>query len=273
LTQILKAANLKALACLMPLLAGVVGVAPAPVHGAEKQAAKRPDTSVYNSVYRRDLGGVSVLRITPKGWKDNGKRLVYLHGGSQAFLSDHGMLAGGASVAARTGLRVVSVDYVSTPRAPWVEVSDQVVAVFKYLNRLGFAMNELALYADSTAAGAAAESVLKMRDAGLGMPAAVVFWSPSTDFVDPGGTAAEDGDGGLDFAKGFPPTLIQGGTGEISPDRLRQLYLALESAGQSVSLDLYEGMPQVFQVRLPGSPQAVAALDRMSAFLLEHLRK
>ena len=265
--QTVKAAS-KAFACLMALLAaGVASLAPTPVQGAEKQAAKQPDVSVF----RRDLGGVSILRITPQGWKDNGKRLVYVHGGSQAFLSAHGMIAGGAWVAARTGLRVVSVDHISSPRAPWVEVSDQVVAVFKALNRLGFAMNDLALYGDSAGGGVAAESVLKMRDTGLGVPAAVVLWSPSTDFAD--GTSMTVGDAGFDFAKGFPPTLIQGGTQEISLDNLMQLYLALESAGQSVTLDLYEGMPQVFQVRLPGSPEAIAALNKMSAFLLKQLEK
>jgi monoterpene epsilon-lactone hydrolase len=268
--QIVKAASLKALACLMALLAaGVAGLAPALVQGADRQAAKRPEVSVF----RRDLGGVSVLRITPKGWKDNGKRLVYVHGGSQPFLSAHGMMAGGAWVAARTGLRVVSVDYVSSPRAPWVEVADQVVAVFKALNRLGFAMNDLALYGDSAGGGAAVESVLKMRDTGLGMPAAVVLWSPSTDFADGPSMTARDADAGFDFAKGFPPTLIQGGSREISLDSLVQLYLALESAGQSVTLDLYEGMPQVFQVRLPGSPESIAALNKMSAFLLKQLEK
>jgi epsilon-lactone hydrolase len=251
------------------LAAGVAGLAPALVQGAEKQAAKRPEVTVF----RRDLGGVSVLRITPKGWKDNGRRLVYVHGGSQAFLGARGMLAGGAWVAARTGLRVVSVDYINSPRAPWVEVSDQVVAVFKALNHLGFAMDELALYGDSAGAAAATESVLKMRDTGLGMPAAVVLWSPSADFADQSAAAVRDADAGLDFAKGFPPTLIQGGTREISLDNLMQLYQALESAGQSVTLDLYDGMPQVFQVRLPGSPQSSAALGRMSAFLLKHLEK
>lgn len=268
--HIVKAASLKAFACLMALLgAGVAGLAPAPVQGAEKQAAGRPEVVVF----RRDLGGVSVLRITPKGWKDNGKRLVYVHGGSEAFLSARGMLAGGAWVAARTGLRVVSVDYINSPRAPWVEVADQVVAVFKALNRLGFAMNDLALYADSAGGGAAVESVLKMRDTGLGMPAAVVLWSPSTDFADGTSVTAGNAEASFGFAKGFPPTLIQGGTQEISLDNLMRLYLALESAGQSVTLDLYEGMPQVFQVRLPGSPESIAALNKTSAFLLKQLEK
>lgn len=44
------------------------------------------------------------------------------------------------------------------------------------------------MYGDSAGGGLVAGSVLKMRDQGLGMPAALVLWSPWTDVTGVGDT-------------------------------------------------------------------------------------
>jgi monoterpene epsilon-lactone hydrolase len=149
-----------------------------------------------------------------------------------------------------------------------------------------------------------AGAVLKLRDAGLGMPAAVVLWSPWADITETGDTylTLRDAEPNYlyatvlgpsadayadrkdqkhpyvspvygDFKKGFPPTLIQGGTREIFLSNFVRLYQALDTAGQSVKLDIYEGMPHVFHVKAPQSPETVTALQKMDAFLNQHLKK
>ena len=75
-----------------------------------------------------------------------------------------------------------------------------------------------------------------------------------------------------DFKKGFPPTLIQGGTKEIFLSNFVRLYQALDTAGQTVKLDIYEGMPHVFQIKLPTSPESVTALKKMKVFLTKYLK-
>ena len=55
-----------------------------------------------------------------------------------------------------------------------------------------------------------------------------------------------------DYSQGFPPTLIQGGTREIFLSNFVRHYRALDDAGVEVELDLYEGMPHVFQGKAPG---------------------
>ncbi len=47
---------------------------------------------------------------------------------------------------------------------------------------------------------------------------------------------------------------------------------ALDAAGQTVKLDLYEGMIHVFMVAIPNSPESKLALSKVDAFLQEHLR-
>ena len=73
-----------------------------------------------------------------------------------------------------------------------------------------------------------------------------------------------------DFSKGYPPTLIQGGTKEILLSGFIRLYQAIDVAGQPVKLDLYEGMPHVFQA-IPGLPESAITLGKVDAFLKEHL--
>jgi len=134
------------------------------------------------------------------------------------------------------------------------------------------------------------------------MPAAVVLWSPWADITDSGDTAvtlrhaeptylydrhlkppadayADPKDQKHpyvspvygDFTKGFPPTLIQGGTKEIFLSHFVRLYQAIDQAGGTATLDVYEGMPHVFQPRLADAPEGKAALRKMAAFLKHHL--
>jgi monoterpene epsilon-lactone hydrolase len=247
------------------------------------------------------LGAVPVLEITPENFADNGKRLIYTHGGAYTMFSARSSLTKAAVVANRTGMRVLSVDYTNPPRARWRQVLEQVVTVFKSLNAAGLAMQQLAIYGDSAGGGLAAGAVLKLRDAGLGMPAAVVLWSPWADITETGDTyvtlkdaepyylyekvLGPSADAYADrqdqkhpyvspvygnFSKGFPPTLIQGGTREILLSNFVRLYQALDTAGQTVKLDLYEGMPHVFQGDAYELPESKTALGKMQDFLLQH---
>lgn len=250
----------------------------------------------------RKLGGVPVADIRPRGWKDDGKLLVYTHGGAYTFYSSRSAMPSSALVAARTGLRVISIDYTLAPHARWQQITDQVLAVFQALKAEGYPARRIAIYGDSAGGALAAGAVLKMRDRKMDMPAAVVLWSPWADITETGDTYAtlKDVEPSYtyarllgpaaaayanpadqkhpyvspvygDFSRGFPPTLIQGGTREIFLSNFVRLYRALDDAGQAVTLDLYEGMPHVFQPRLPDSPESRAALGKMERFLRTHL--
>jgi monoterpene epsilon-lactone hydrolase len=255
-------------------------------------------------VQERKLGGVSVLEIKPNGWKDNGKVLVHLHGGAYTMYSARSRLQSSVPAAAATGLRVVSVDYTVAPAGKWEKVTDEVLAVLGGLQKEGHKLKDIAIYGESAGGGLAAGSVLKMRDKRLGMPAAVVLWSPWADITNSGDSAitlknfepahsytrhlkpaadayADPKDQKHpyvspvygDYSKGFPPTLIQGGTREIFLSHFVRQYRAIDGAGGIAVLDLYEGMPHIFQVRpeMADSPETKAALQKMSAFLRRHL--
>lgn len=253
-------------------------------------------------IEERKLGGVPVLDIKPKGWKESRRVLVYTHGGAYALYSSRSRLISAVPMASETGLRVISVDYTLAPHAKWQEVTSQVVSVIQALVKEGHDLKEIAIYGESAGGGMAAAAVLKMRDQGLGMPAAVVLWSPWSDITDTGDTYAtlQDADPLLyypdnlqhcaaayaapedqknpyvspvygDYRKGFPPTLIQAGTKEIFLSNAVRQYQVLDQAGIPVKLDLYEGMWHIFQVFHHDLPESKLARRKVRTFLRERM--
>jgi epsilon-lactone hydrolase len=249
------------------------------------------------------LGGINALDIKPKNWTDNGKVLVYTHGGAYTLLSANSTLWLSILAADSTGLRVISIDYTVAPFAKWSQSTDEVISAVQALkNQEGYSLEDIAIYGDSAGGGLAAGTVLKMRDNGMGMPAAVVLWSPWADVTENGDTyiTLKDSDPFLgntsllknsadayanpgdqknpyvspvyaNYSKGFPPTLIQGGTKEIFLSDFVRLYQALDQSGVPAKLDIYEGMPHVFQALLVNTPESDIALSKMNNFLKSHL--
>jgi monoterpene epsilon-lactone hydrolase len=254
------------------------------------------------TVTERSLAGVAALDVCPRDWKDNGKVTVYTHGGAHTLYSAASTLGRAAVFADDTGLRVISVDYTVAPVAKFQQITDEVIEVVEELLKDGFRPEDLLVYGDSSGGGLAAAVILKMRDRGLGLPAAAVLVSPWVDLTPVGdteftlrsaepnylydkhsikaaGAYADPGDQRHpyaspvygDFSKGFPPTLIQGGTKEILLSGFVRLYQALDTAGQTVKLDLYEGMPHNFVSRIPEAPESKSARRKIRDFVRLHL--
>ena len=270
---------------------------------ADGKASSAPLLQRYeHTVAEEQLGGVPVLDVRPKDWTDNGKVIVYTHGGAHVMYSAASMLGRAVVFAHVTGHRVMSIDYTLAPLAKYNEMSDEVVRAISALLKGGQHLADTAIYGDSSGGGLAAAVVLKMRDVGLGMPAAAVLVSPWLD-VTPSGdteTTLHDADPNQlyekhgrqaaaafakraeqkhpyaspvygDYSRGFPPTLIQGGLKETLLSGFVRLYQALDVAGVPVKLDLYEGMVHNFQDRIPDAPEAILARRKIRTFLQQHL--
>lgn len=268
------------------------------------ERSKQTIEHLGSDVTETEIGGIPVLDIKPRTWRNRSKLLVYTHGGAYTLNSAESTLVSSALMADATGLRVVSIDYSLAPHAKWQQILGEVVAVFDGLIANGYPMANIAIYGDSAGGSLAAGAVLKMRDEGMGMPAAVVLWSPWSDITETGDTYVTLRDAEPvytyetalkpsadayadpadqknpyvspvygDYTQGFPPTLIQGGTKEIFVSNFVRHFQAIDSAGQKVKLDLYEGMPHVFQVAIPESPESRLALRKVADFLDQYLRK
>ncbi len=258
--------------------------------------------SFESNITSTKLGNVKVLDIKPKNWMDNEKILVYVHGGGYTILGANSTLSNSVTMANATGLRIISIDYSLAPSSKWNQTTSEVVSVIKAMKEHGNSLDNIAIYGDSAGGGLVAGSVLKMRDEGIGIPSAIVLWSPWTDVSISGDTylTLKNADpfisetmlknmGGAyanikdqknpnvspvygNFAKGFPPTLIQVGTKEVLLSDSVRLYQALDQAGIPVKLDVYEGMPHVFQTSLNNTVESNVAISKTVEFLREYLR-
>ena len=269
---------------------------------ADRLAAGLGEPGPGVEVVEGEIGGIPVLDVRRHDWVEDGRALLYTHGGGYVAFTARSTIGNAARVVRASGLRVISVDYTLAPFARWEEITDQVIAVFQGLSAAGSLLGQLAIYGDSAGGSLAAGSVLKMRDLGMGIPAAVVMWSPWSDITDAGDTyrtlAGVEGsylyDLHLrpaadayadpidqkdpyvspvygDYSTGFPPTLIQGGTREIFLSNFIRHYQAMDSSGVEVKLDLYEGMPHGFQNKVPGSPEARLAVKKTVDFVTSRL--
>jgi epsilon-lactone hydrolase len=248
------------------------------------------------------MGGVGVLETKPPRYVDDGTVLIRVHGGGWVL----GSARAGASLDARmavvTGRRVISVDYTLAPRAHWQRITAQVIAVYKALLARGYPPSSIGIYGDSAGANIVPGSVFKLRDEGIPMPGAMVLMSPCVDLHLDGDTETtlRDADPVLaigpvreaikayadpkdwsnpyaspiygNFSKGFPPVLIQVGTKEMLLSDSVRLYQAINQAGGVAALDVYEGMPHVFQGVLQGTPEQKAAFAEIRRFWSKHLR-
>ncbi|MDH3786259.1 MAG: alpha/beta hydrolase [Acidobacteriota bacterium] len=270
---------------------------------AAKEAAADEKAAAFGVAYEEsEIAGIPVVEVTPSELASTDKIAVYIHGGAYVLNSAKAVIECAMFFAAETGLRVIAVDYTLAPHSKWEETTNEVINVFKALAKQGFTANDIALYGDSAGGGLAAGVTLKMRDLGMEMPAVLVLWSPWADISETGDTYvtlrdAEPyytyehvlGPSALayadakdhknpyvspvygDFRQGFPPTLIQGGTKELFLSNVVRLYQALDQAGQTVKLDIYEGMPHVFVPSLPETIESQAAIAKVRDWVSEHL--
>jgi epsilon-lactone hydrolase len=267
-----------------------------------KDEAEKSLAASHATVSEVQMGGVTVEDIRPRGWNDNGKVLVYVHGGGYTLYSARSTFGVAVPMARATGLRIVSVSYTPAPRAHFEEIQQQIVSVFDALIEAGYAMRDIAIYGESAGGALTASTVLNLRDQGKGMPAAAVFWSPNTDLssrddttvtLDPddpiltystllaNGSKAYAGDVALDdprvsplyadLSRGFSPALIVVGTKEMLLSSSVRFYQALEAAGQSVEVDVYEGMWHAFPQY--GLPESKVAVDKSAEFINDHLHQ
>ena len=253
------------------------------------------------SVREDKLGRVPVLRVTPYGYTKGHRILIFTHGGGYVVGSARSGLVVPSLVADATGCEVISIDYTLAPHGTWKTVPDQVLSVYKAVLAEGYKAKSIGMFGDSAGGGLAAASVLKMRDQGIPLPGALYLLAPWADLTNKGDTfttlAAADPTLDLktlaadaaayaapadqtnpyvspvygDFSKPFPPTLIQGGTREVLVSANIRLYQAIRGGGHEAVLDLYEGMPHVFQGLVPNAPETKTSIARAAKFFQHHL--
>lgn len=232
---------------------------------------------------------------------DPSRRLLYLHGGSWMSGSLDGYRPLAARIAEATGYAVFVVDYRLAPEHPFPAGLDDGVRACRWLVEHGpdgsSPASDLVVAGDSAGGNLALACFLKMKDFNTRTPNAVVALSPATDLtwsspsletraaLDPilrpdrlslVSEAYVQGAENMkhphvsplygDFS-GLERMLIQVGDREVLLDDARRLDESVGKQGVNVELQVYEGMPHVFQLFAPTVAAAATAIQSIGDFV------
>lgn len=246
------------------------------------------------------LGGVPALDVAVPSVADDAGVLLYLHGGGYVIGAASTGVPLTAALAARAGLRALSLDYRIAPEHLFPAAVDDALAAYRALLDYNDPAR-VVLAGDSAGGGLALATLLAARDAGLPLPAGVVAFSGWFDLslsgasltgkesVDPVFDAAdiqeyaneylpEGADPNAPLAspllgdlRGLPPLLLQVGSYEVLLDDSTGLAARAAAADVEVTLEVYPGSAHVFQHHHATEPAAARAMDSAAAFLVRLL--
>jgi epsilon-lactone hydrolase len=244
--------------------------------------------------------GVSFTQTTdpsPGWWAEvpgapAGRAIVFIHGGGYGVGSAKAYRNFVSHLAALTKTNVFLLDYPLAPEACLPQALDMATAAIRRLQ----AGCKVSIVGDSAGGGMSLAATARLARTNAA-PDAVVVFSPWTDLtlsgetmrsmaisdisLDPeylkqcalqyiGARAYDDPDASPLFgipAK-MPPVLIQVGTDELLLDDSKRYAEAATVVGNTVNLEIYEGMHHVFVLSLAELAAARQAVQRAADFLV-----
>lgn len=245
------------------------------------------------------LAGVTVHRARPRTLPAGDQRLyIEIHGGALVFGGGEFCRACGARDALQFGVEAVAVDYRVPPDHPFPAALDDCLAVYAAEVATRGAHN-IIVGGGSAGGNLAAALMLRARDEGLPMPAALLLQTPEVDLTDSGDSfhtlldldpvlkaaprAAADlyrGDWPADHPlvsplfgdlAGFPPTLLQSGTRDLFLSNTVRMHRKLRAAGVAAELHVFEAMPH--GGFFAGGPEDADLAGELARFVAAHWQR
>ena len=217
--------------------------------------------------------GAKLYRVTPDGRSGRLADVAYvdIHGGG--FISGDGEMCELLAKirASDYGAEVFAVDYRVAPRHPFPAALDDCIAAYREILKHRDATH-LVLAGASAGGNLAAALMLRARDEGLPLPAALILQTPALDMTKSGDSHLTNyfldvnlfsggGDGPMlysgdtdlkhpylsplfgDFTKGWPPTILTSGTRDLLLSDTVRMHRALRRAGIQAELHISEASP------------------------------
>ena len=253
------------------------------------------------NVEETSIAGVRTDIINPLAMPEanRGRVLINLHGGG--FVTDSGSLIEGVPIANLTKIKVVSVYYRLAPENPFPAAVDDVVAVYRELLKT-YKPQGIGIFGTSAGAILTCEVAVRLKQAGLPLPAALGAFSVRTDFsrvsdsrqiftLDgfpglleprdpkrpfddpyPGATDRKDPVLSPLFAdlKGMPPTLLISSTRDLLLSDTTMFHRELIGAGNDAQLVVFEALPHAFWYHFQ-LPETKECLELMAKFFDQRL--
>lgn len=226
--------------------------------------------------------------------------ILYLHGGGYVACSPSTHRPITAALARLTGISVFACDYRLAPEHRFPAALDDTYGAYQWLLRRGIRPDTMAIGGDSAGGGLTLSTLVRIRDAGLPVPAAAICFSPWTDMTG-SGESARGNDGrcamfrpenlaqfssaylnGVSPAHpeasplfadlhGLPPLLLQVGSTELLLDDARRVHRKIGEAGGESRLEEYDDLFHCWQLLDGIVPEAHTALMQAAAFVRSHI--
>ncbi|MBQ75302.1 MAG: alpha/beta hydrolase [Gammaproteobacteria bacterium] len=242
-----------------------------------------------------DISGISCEWIS---FEDSSadRVMLYFHGG--------GYIVGGFDshqdiawrLAKASGLKVLLVDYRLAPESPFPAAVEDATACYRWLLGEGYLPENMIVGGDSAGGGLAVAALVNIKNLGLSQPSGAVLMSPwvdltvSGDSIDGNAKAdpmmsraaleffANNYVGDLDrraplasplFAdlSGLPPMLVHVGSTEVLRSDAERLVEKVKQANGNAVLEIWPGMPHVFQLLAGRIPEGKDAVEKLGAFM------
>jgi acetyl esterase/lipase len=243
------------------------------------------------------MAGVPVKVITPQTPREDKRDcvLLNLHGGG--FVSDSGSMLESIPIAALTGITVVTALYRLAPAHPFPAAVDDAEAVYRELLKT-HSPQRMVMYGTSAGAILSAQTLVRLKQQGMPLPAALGFFTGLSDFARRGDSWSLFGVPGFAGARmvkrgerhdssyvgahdlldpalspfyadliGFPPTLCIAGTRDMMLSDTSNFHRALLRAGVDADLVVFDAMPHAHWYMV-GIPEAQEANELMARYFL-----
>lgn len=261
------------------------------------QAVKGLAGETTAKIETRSFGPATVHAAMPHALRHEGCVCIDLHGGALVLGGGEACRQSARIQADRNGMLCFGVDYRMPPDHPWPAALDDCMAVYQHAIEI-YGAERVILSGRSAGGNLAMATLLRARDEGLPLPAAVVLLSPEVDLTESGDSFQTNRTidvvlpnslmpcnllyaGGADLRHPYvsplfgemtsdlPPVFLQSGTRDLFLSSTVRLHRKLRRAGVTAELHVFEAMPHG---GFGGStPEDLELAGEITRFVTQHL--
>jgi epsilon-lactone hydrolase len=251
------------------------------------------------------IGGVKAFIVTPKEIRPENRNrlLINVHGGGYVYGPGEAGTGEATLMAAYGGYKVIAIDYRMPPDFPYPAAMDDAMAVWREAVKMQNPRN-MAIFGTSTGGGMTLAMILRAKQEGLPLPAAIAPGTPWSDLTETGdsyktnewldnvlvsyngwlGHAAQLYAAGHDLKDpqlspiygdftGFPPAILTSGTRDLFLSLTVLTHRKLRRAGVEAELQVYEGMSHAQYNFDAYAPETREVFTEIARFFDQHLGK
>jgi monoterpene epsilon-lactone hydrolase len=251
------------------------------------------------------IGGVKAYIVTPDYIppQNRNRLIIQVHGGCYVYSPGEAATPEAIMMAGFGHFKVISVDYRMPPEAYFPAALDDSVAVWKAALKMAKPKN-MAIMGTSAGGALTLEMILRAKQEGLPLPAAIAPGTPMSDVTKTGDSFKTNelvdnvlvsANGFCDAAAafyahghdmkdpllspvygdmhGFPPAILTTGTRDLLLSNTVRVHRKLREAGVEASLQVYEGVAHAEYMRDDTAPETREAFTEIADFFDTHLGK